>query len=379
MPFAQEVAGRLRPKVVAGKEDSPEQRLLKTLRMVAPGTPLYEGLENVLRARTGALIVVGDSEAVLKLVNGGFRIDTEMHPSYLYELAKMDGAILLSSDARRILYANVQLTPDPLIPSFETGTRHRTAERVAIQTGELVIAISQRRNVITLYSGNLKYVLHDVGVILAKANQALQTLERYKLVLGQALNNLTELEFEDLATAGDVVTVIQRAQMVSRIAREIERYVSELGSEGRLVDMQLEELMVDMAEGQLVIRDYWIPKDGKEDLAAGAAQLWENLQGWSSEDLLDMGAVLKAMGYVAAGVSADTPLTPRGFRILSKIPRLPMPVIENMVTKFGTLPRILEASIESLDEVDGIGEVRARSIKEGLRRLREQALIERHL
>lgn len=166
-----------------------DEQMLKTVWMLAPGTMLYEGLENILRARTGALIVVGDSEQVLDLVDGGFRIDSEMRPTSLYELAKMDGAIVLSTDGKRILFANAQLNPDPLIPTFETGTRHRTAERVAKQTGELVISISQRRNVITLYKGNLKYVMRDVSVILAKANQALQTLEKYKSVMEQALTN----------------------------------------------------------------------------------------------------------------------------------------------------------------------------------------------
>ena len=198
-----------------------DEQMLKTVGMLAPGTMLYEGLENILRARTGALIVVGDSEQVLDLVDGGFRIDSEMRPTSLYELAKMDGAIVLSSDARRILLANAQLNPDPLIPTFETGTRHRTAERVARQTGELVISISQRRNVITLYQGNFKYVLRDVSVILAKANQALQTLEKYKSVMEQALTNISALEFEDLITLTDVTQVLQRAQMVERIATRL--------------------------------------------------------------------------------------------------------------------------------------------------------------
>ena len=183
------------------KDGGRENQLIhETLRLVSPGTLLYEGLENILRARTGALIVIGDSEEVMSLVNGGFRIDSDAYPAALYELAKMDGALILSRDAKRILVANAHLTPDPMIPTVETGSRHRTAERVARQTGELVISISQRRNVITLYRGTMRYVLQDVGVLLAKANQALSTLERYKSVLEQALTNLSALEFEDLAT-----------------------------------------------------------------------------------------------------------------------------------------------------------------------------------
>ncbi len=361
------------------KDDKQEARLSRILKMLAPGTPLHEGLESILRARTGALIVVGDSPEVMSLVDGGFHIDAELYPTRLYELAKMDGAIILSGDGKRILWANVQLTPDPMIPSFETGTRHRTAERVAIQTGVLVISISQRRNVITVYTTGLKYVLQDVGVILAKANQALQTLEKYKAVFEEALVNLTALEFEDLATTQDVARVIQRSQMVSRIAKEIEKYVWELGAEGRLVNMQLEELMANIEdEGRLVLRDYYVGHEGEQP-AEGASGMWDQLTSWSAEDLLDSALLSRALGYAAAGNATDIPVTPKGFRICAKIPRLPVPVIENLVQRFHTLPQILEANIDELDEVDGIGEVRARSIKDGLRRLREQTLLDRRL
>lgn len=352
-----------------------DDKVIEILPMVAPGTDLYEGLENILRARTGALIVLGDSEEILSLCDGGFRIDCEMRPTALYELAKMDGAIVLSRDAKRILLANTQLIPNPLIPSLETGTRHRTAQRVAVQTGELVISISQRRNVITLYKGSSKYVMHDVSVILAKANQALQTLEKYKSVLGEVLANLTALEFEDLVTAVDVATAIQRAQMVFRIANEIEKYICELGAEGRLVNMQLEELMVDIEdEGLLVIRDYKSTEEKRQP-----EEVWKLLSKWSSEDLLDLNLITRSLGHGGSMNALETLLTPRGYRTLTKIPRLPMPVIENLVETFESLPQILDASIEELDAVEGIGEVRARAIKEGLRRLREQALIDQHI
>lgn len=357
------------------EEKSADGRLVRSLRLVAPGTTLYEGLENILRARTGALIVVGDSEEVLKLCDGGFHINGDLNPANLYELAKMDGAIIVSRDAKRILLANAHLAPDALIPSLETGTRHRTAQRVAVQTGELVVAISQRRNVITLYQSQAKYVLQDVGVILAKAQQALNTLERYKTVLEQVLTSLTALEFEDLATAFDVATAIQRAQMVARIANEIERYIAELGSEGRLVSMQLDELMVDIEdEGLLVIRDY-LRSEGD----VTPEDVWEQLFAWSSEDLLDLTLIVRALGLGGGLNVLESLVTPRGYRILTKIPRLPFPVIDNLVGAFGSLPKILEASIDQLDGVEGIGEVRARAIKEGLRRLREQTLIDRHV
>lgn len=355
------------------QEDQRRESLSKIIRMIAPGTKLNEGLENILRARTGALIVISDSDAVMKLVDGGFHINCDLEPSAMYELAKMDGAIVLSSDAKKIIVANAHLTPDHLIPTSETGTRHRTAQRMAIQTGEPVIAISQRRNVITLYKGNYRYVVRDVGTVLAKANQALQTLQKYKSVLDQALLNLSALEFEDLATLADVCTVIQRTIMVTRIANEIRNYIFELGNEGRLVDMQLEELMIDVeVEGIMVVRDYLKSEDKTVE------KFREELASWNDDELLDLNMICKALGYPAA-TSFDVSLTPRGYRILRKIPRLPFPVVENLVKVFKHLQVILSASTDELDDVEGIGEVRARAIKDGLRRLREQVLLDRHM
>jgi len=347
----------------------------KILRAVAPGTPLREGLESILRARTGALIVLGDSAEVMSVVEGGFRIDTEFQSASLYELAKMDGALVLTPDAKRILYANTTLIPNPGIPTNETGIRHRTAERVARQTGELVIAISQRRNIISLYKGSMRYVLRDISVILTKANQALQTLEKYKAVLDQALTNLSALELEDLVTVMDVVLVVQRTEMVLRIVAEIERYISELGTEGRLVSMQLEELVTNVAEeGALIIRDYLVQQEGRT-----VDTVRDQMATWPNEDLLELMTIARMMGFGVTPGVLENPVSTRGYRILRKIPRLPMPVTENLVNHFSSLQRTLRASIEELDEVEGIGEVRARAIKEGLRRLREQSMLERHM
>ncbi len=349
------------------KEERMDRELVQALKIVAPGTPLREGLENILRAKTGALIVVGDSPKVMEIVEGGFEINSEFSPASLYELAKMDGAIILSSDTRRILAANTQLVPDSAIPSNETGIRHRTAERVARQTGEMVISISQRRSVITIYKGNLKYVLRDISVILAKANQALQTLEKYKDVLQRALHSLSELEFKDMVTLHDVVKALQRTEMVLRVVAEIERYISELGTEGRLVKMQLEELVADIEnEGLLIVRDYLNTTEKEPE------EVLQTIRNWASEDLLDLALLTRALGYPGTVAALEQPVTARGYRILDKVPRLPWPVIENLVATFGHLPAILKASIDELDEVEGIGEVRARTIKEGLKRYREQ-------
>ncbi|RJQ28860.1 MAG: DNA integrity scanning protein DisA [Peptococcaceae bacterium] len=356
------------------KEEKVEDRLLRVLRIVAPGTPLREGLENILRAKSGGLVVLGDSPEVMEITEGGFTINADFNPANLYELAKMDGAIILSGDARRILAANTQLVPNQSIPSSETGIRHRTAERVAKQTDTLVIAISQRREVITLYKGALKYVLRDLGVILAKANQAVQTLEKYRSVLERVLVNLSILEFEDAASLFDVTKVIQRLEMVLRVVGEIEKYTSELGQEGRLVTMQMEELVVDVRdEGLLVIHDYATTIG--EKTPAGILGI---IGSWPAEDLLDLSLIARALGYPGSAGILEQHVAPRGYRILEKIPRLPLPVIDNLVKTFSNLNNILDASIEELDEVEGIGEVRARSIKEGLSRYHDQLLQERH-
>lgn len=356
------------------KEESIDDKLIHSLRILAPGTPLREGLENILRAKTGALIVVGDEPELLGVVEGGFAINSEFTPANIYELAKMDGALLLSKDAKRILVANAQLIPDPAIPSAETGIRHRTAERVARQTGAIVISISQRRSVITIYKGALKYVLRDIGVILTKANQAIQTLEKYKAVLDRALVNLSELEFADMVTVYDVAKALQRTEMVLRIVKEIERYIIELGTEGRLVSMQLDELVANVeAEGLLIIQDYYtsIQEKSPEDIL-------QSIRNWSSEDLLDLSLISRSLGYIGNVGTLDQSISPRGYRILEKVPRLPWSVVENLVHTFGSLQEILQATIEELDEVEGIGEVRAKAIKEGLSRFRDQIMLDRH-
>lgn len=351
------------------------EELNHCLKSLAPGTVLREGLESILRAKTGALIVVGDNKEIIDLKNGGFYINVELTPSHLYELAKMDGAIILSSDEKRILYANTHLNPDPSIPSTETGIRHRTAQRIARQTGNMVISISQRRNIITLYKGWSKYILQDINKVLTKANQAIQTLEKYKTVLNQAMTNLSVLELEDLVTIYDVCVVIQRTEMVLRIANEIEKYINELGNEGRLVSMQLEELIVFVKEdGRYVIEDYRV-NIGSKDIET--IQL--ELRKLSSEELLNLSKIAEILGYTCDINTLDLPAMPRGYRILSKVPRLPHTVIENIVEYFKNFQKILKASTEELYEVEGIGEVRAKNIKDGIRRVKDQVLLDRHL
>ena len=217
--------------------------------------------------------------------------------------------------------------------------------------------------------------MKDSNEILNKANQAIQTLEKYKNVLNQGMNNLTALEFENLVTVFDVVKVLQRIEMVTRISDEIERYILELGNEGRLISMQLDELMSGVEEdGMNILRDY--SNMGNEVSYMQIRHLMSQL---TSEELLDLNNIAKNLGYENGIASLDTSVYPKGYRILSKIPRLPSNVLENVINMFGSFQKILKASVSELDLAEGIGEVRARSIKDGLRRYQEQSFLDRHL
>ena len=312
--------------------------VLHALKMISPGSSLRQGLENVLKAKTGGLIVIANTEGIMKVVDGGFCVNAEYSPAFLYELAKMDGAIVLSGDVKKILFANAQLIPDYSIPTSETGTRHRTAERVAKQTGDIVIAISQRRNVITVYRGDQKYVLEEISKIFTKANQALQTLEKYKIVLDQAVTNLNALEFNDLVTIYDVALVVQKIEMVMRITNIIEKYIIELGKEGTLVSMQLEELMgTTRIDQRLIFKDY-----SRQNV--DILDFKKKIKSLSSEELIDLPNMAKLLGYSGFSENLDMAIRPRGYRVLNKIHRLPSTIIENLVSYFDSFYEILNAS-----------------------------------
>lgn len=349
-------------------------KLLSALKILAPGTLLREGLDNVLRAKTGALIVIGDSPQVMSIVDGGFALDCEFTPTALYELAKMDGAIILSKDAKRILYANAELIPDATIPSSETGIRHRTAERTAKQTGEIVVAISQRRSIITLYRGSIRYILREFHELTSKANQAISTLEKYKKVLDRILSELSIQEFRDTVTVFDVVTAVHRAELVMRGASEVRRHLIEMGTEGRLIGMQLAELTHNVEEdANLLIRDYRQSGDHRS-----VQEIRSQLNAITLDDMLDPINVCRILGHGASLNALDQAIAPAGYRLLSKIQRLPESIICNLVASFTDFQGILNASVDTLDEVEGIGEVRARAIKNGLERLRDQVFSLRH-
>jgi diadenylate cyclase len=356
-------------------ESRQEPRLVKALEMVAPGTALREGLDNILHAHTGGLLVIGDHDELSFLFSGGIKLDVDYTPALLYQVAKMDGGIVLNANATKIAMANVQLTPDPTVLTLETGTRHRTAERVSKQTDAVVIAISQRREVVSLYVDGAKYILEDIPVVLAKANQALATLDKYRTRLDQVSTRLTALEFEGGATLHDVLTVLQRSELVTRMAVEIERYIVELGTEGRLIEMQLEEVMVGVAADKAALIHDYLAADSDESFAAALDQLGR----MPHQDLLDFGRLAELMGYDRKLNTLDYPVSPRGFRILGRVPRLPKLVVAQIVKEFGGLDELLAATDAELETVEGVGEIRAKDIREGLRRLQEINLVDRYL
>ena len=372
--LGQSPKGHFCPKQKRPQKDKGGITLTELLKLIAPGTPIRDGLENILRAKTGALLLITDNNDIIKeVVDGGFYINEEYTSSRLYELAKMDGAIILSGDLKRILFANAQLIPSRQIETMETGTRHRTAERTAKQTGELVISISQRRNIITIFKGNFRYILEDTNAVLNKANQGIQTLERYKKVFDNKLSILNEYEFNDIVTLKNVIDVIQRAEMVMRIADEIRKQIYELGEDGRLVKMQLEELIGGLEkEESLIIKDYIAPAKKRRT----PEKVIEELSKVQYEDMTRETTIAKLLGYETFDNYDEVGVYTRGYRILNKIPRMPTNIVENLVVSFKSFQHILAADIESLDDVDGIGEVRARTIKQSLRRMQEQFMFE---
>ncbi|BBH65086.1 DNA integrity scanning protein DisA [Actinoplanes sp. OR16] len=371
------VNGRaMTPAVGPGLTGGASDPLRANLALMAPGTALRDGLERILRGRTGALIVLGYDSVVETICTGGFPLDVEFSATRLRELCKMDGAVVMSSDGTRIVRAAVHLMPDPSIHSEESGTRHRTAERVAKQTGFPVISVSQSMHIIGLYVNGQRHVLDDSAAILSRANQALATLERYKLRLDEVSGTLSALEIEDLVTVRDAVAVVQRLEMVRRIADEISGYVVELGTDGRLLALQLDELMAGVdADRTLVIRDY-LPSGRK---ARTLDEALVELDLLTATEMIDLVAVAKAIGYPGASDALDAAVSPRGFRLLAKVPRLPAQIVDRLVDHFGSLQRLLGATVEDLQAVEGVGDARARGVREGLSRLAEASILERYV
>ncbi|HEY3737931.1 MAG TPA: DNA integrity scanning diadenylate cyclase DisA [Jatrophihabitans sp.] len=349
--------------------------LRAVLATVAPGTSLRDALERILRGNTGALIVLGWDKAVESLCTGGFPLDIEFSATRLRELCKMDGAVVLTTDGDRIVYAATHLMPDPSTPTEESGTRHRTAQRVARQTGYPVISVSQSMRIVSLYVGAGRYVLGSTGELLGRANQAISTLERYKTRLDEVSNALSALEIEDLVTVRDAAIVSQRLEMVRRIADEVTGQVIELGTDGRLLQLQLEELMAGVdTDRELIVRDY-VPGGRK---APTVERVLEAMAALSATDLLDLTLVAGAMGLPSTPELLDAAVSPRGHRLLARVPRIPTTILDRIVEHFGGLQKLLAATADDLLAVEGVGETRARAVREAISRLAEVSIIDRY-
>lgn len=330
---------------MAPVQQHPNEALHAALAQVAPGTALRDGIDRIVRAKMGALVVVSDEPSVLAICSGGFLLDAEYTPQRLSELAKMDGAIILTSDGTRIARANVHLVPDPSVPTSETGTRHRTAERVAVSLGVPVVSVSEEMSVINVYAGGMRRQLNDIGRLLDRANQALQTLERYKTKLDDATSALTSLEIEDVVTVRDVAAVVQRGEMVRQIAAEIETMIVELGVDARLLRLQLEEVFTSLDdELELVVADY--PTLTKATLTT---------------------------------TDGDLPASPRGLRMLARVPRLSETQAEAIAGHFGELAKLLRATAVDIATVPGISEKAAHAVKETLDRLTESTILDQYI
>ncbi|MFM9379293.1 DNA integrity scanning diadenylate cyclase DisA [Gordonia sp. VNK21] len=354
-------------------EDSGAELLRSTLRRVAPGTGLRDGLERILRGGTGALIVLGHESDTERICDGGFHLDVEFAPTRLRELAKMDGAVVLSTDGKRIVRANVQLVPDPAIPTSESGTRHRAAERTAIQTGAPVISVSASMSIVSVYAGGQRRVVESPDAILSRANVALATLERYKARLDEVSAQLSRAEIEDYVLLRDAMSAAQRMEMVRRVGVEIDEYVLELGVNGRQVALQLEELTADNdIMSELLVRDYQpSPEPASTEQVR---QILDAMEGLSNAELLDLTMVAGAFGYPTTLEAQDMPMSPRGYRLLARISRLQFGHIDRLVREFGTLQSLLASSAADLQAVEGIGSIWARHIREGLSRLAESSI-----
>jgi diadenylate cyclase len=342
------------------------------LAKVAPGTPLREGLDRIVRASMGALVVIGDGPDVLNICSGGFLLDAPFSPQRLSELAKMDGAIIIATDAGRIARANVHLVPDPTTPTSETGTRHRTAERVARSIGIPVVSVSEDMSVIAVYADNMKHVLEETPRLLNRSNQAMQTLERYKARLDSAAASLSALEIEDVVTVREVATLLQRSEMVRRIADEIETHTIELGTDARLIRIQHDELMGDTDDDRhAVISDYLCADSGRT-----VQDALDQLAALSNDDLLDLREVASVLCLTEGGL--DAPITPRGYRLMHQLPFVPKTIADNIVHRFDDLPHLQRATSEELASRAGLDEEMADVVRDGLARLTQSSILERY-
>lgn len=334
------------------------------LGKAAPGTPLRAALDRIVQLGRGALVVFASREKIAPLIAAGFELNAPFTPEALAELSKMDRAVVVDPELRTILYANAHLVPDPQIPSHETGARHRVAEQVAKELNCPVIAVSQERRRVTIHLGDWRYELPDPQAILERANQALSILERYRRDLRDMLRELGPLELEGRVLPAHVAAVLHRFLSVLRVEEEIRAMLVELGEFGELPERHLLALTHGIYEEFLLfLRDY------QHDSRRAVEDLAEELLRVSAKGLASPEELLKVLGL--DGADPDMSIPARGYRLLSKVPRLPPGVIERLVEEIGSIDKVARLSRRQLTRVKGIAEARARAIQYGLARIRE--------
>lgn len=243
-------------RLVENKKENKKEELTDILKIISPGTSLRAAIEGIQKAKTGGLIVACN-DFMGDVFEGGFKINSRVTPQRLIELSKMDGAIILSKDLKKILHANVLLTPDNAISSNETGTRHKAAERTAKQAETIVITVSQRRDEIALFYKNIKYVIRNTGDIIRRATEVLQILEKHKEVFEKNKNELDKEELRKKPVLTKALLLIQRGIMILKISETLKGYIIELGAEGTIVKSRLREIL-HRVEKEIddVIKDY---------------------------------------------------------------------------------------------------------------------------
>jgi len=359
--ISQEIQKNLPPSeiIVPFSEESDKKRLtfLEVLSKLSPGKSLRTALDDILEGQTGALIVV-DCPELEGMIDGGFKINSKFTSQRLAELAKMDGAIILSDDMQKILLANVLLVPDNKIPTNETGTRHKAAERTAKQTGTIVIAVSERRNKITLFYEDRKYILENSEHLLRKATETLNILEKQKEIFEDLSKNLNVLEITKLVSVADVCSLLQRIEVITRMLDSMKRYLTELGNQGVIIRMRVRELFNRLENfEELILKDY-------SNKPVSVKKVLSNI---NFDGVIDM----ESFSRLLFEASPDTQISPKGYRLLSKL-NLTEKELRNLITHLDNFSGVLEASHEELSK---ILRAKAASFKKELENLKEQILV----
>lgn len=344
----------------------PRARLRQYQRTLAPGTPLRAGLDRILNGRTGALVVLGNNARVKQASSGGFQVNVEFTPQALRELAKMDGAIVLSGDLSRIVAAGVHLVPPGDLPTAETGTRHRSADRTAQFAGVPVVTVSASMAIISLFLAGHRHLIETSGQMISRANQTLATLARFVSRLDDVMDQFNALEVSDQVTVRDLVQVAHRYEMTRRLSGEMQFHIDTLGIEGRLIALQHAELVASFDGLEpLLVADY------RDNLATPDDFRLDHLQNFSADELLSPALVAERLGF-GPGVYLETPVRTRGIRLLTDVGRLPGNLVSKLVDRM-ELQELFGSSVNDLLQIDGVGTARVRLIRDALLRVTEAA------